>query len=271
MSMNREVVLSSIFILFLLSFTPVSSAIEEITTEYWYVNSNSSAVIVFWVDFEQISWTDKVYVYYFLRPDNTLFSVRAITNNLSNAGNINEIMFNTQLDSISSVGDVATVLNSSIMVFEPGIWNMYLSQCNIDGTYCILVDTSEVNIGFPVITPSPSPSPTAPPSYNNTDTNGSFIIDESGSIDFVSYSDGIVSSISDSTQLMFSMVSYPISVLNSSIYLINSSLNHSSYTVSMSFLMEIIPAFDQALPNKFKAVITFGLVLMAILIILGRE
>src|SRR4030042_115733 len=47
--------------------------------------------------------------------------------------------------------------------------------------------------------------------------------------------------------------------------------NHSSYAVSMSFLLEVIPAFDNALPNKFKAVITYGLVLMAILIILGRE
>src|SRR4030065_1212889 len=146
-------------------------------------------------------------------------------------------------------------------------WNISIS---LKAYSYINMSPFPVPTSYPTPSPTPSPSPTTPPAFNDTNGTG-FTPDSSGSESFASYADGIITNISDGTQLMFSLISYPISVLNYSISSINSSLNHSSYAVSMSFLLEVIPAFDNALPNKFKAVITYGLVLMAILINLGRE
>lgn len=119
--------------------------------------------------------------------------------------------------------------------------------------------------------PLPTLTPTAPTSdvyklynYTNNYTGG---VNTTG---WGSYSYNVVSSFNATVSNIFNIIDYPFSGLRSGIQSVNSSLNNSTYNLSMSFLVVVVPPIISAIPNKIKALITLYLVFLIILIILGK-
>lgn len=85
------------------------------------------------------------------------------------------------------------------------------------------------------------------------------------------YSSQVIGSMNSTIYSIFQIVDYPFLGLRSGIQSINSSLNNSTYNLSMSFLVVVVPPIINAIPNKIKTIITLYLIFLVILIILGRE
>lgn len=112
---------------------------------------------------------------------------------------------------------------------------------------------------------SDNPNPISTSFINNTTWN------YTDTSNFSNYSASVVASFNSSIFYIFDVIDYPISGMGLGIQSINSSLNNTTYNLSMSFLVVTVPPIINAIPTKIKALITLYLILLIILIVVGRD
>lgn len=139
----------------------------------------------------------------------------------------------------------------------------------------LILNFSNTSQPLPTLTPTPTPAPTTVPVALPTQTSNPNI---SGTTDeysttvgdnYTTWANGVVSSYNSSISSIFSIIDYPFAGMRTGIQSINSSLNNSTYNLSMSFLVVVVPPVINAIPTKIKALISLYLIFLVILIILG--
>lgn len=140
-----------------------------------------------------------------------------------------------------------------------------------NSNYTVPVVPSPTPIPTPTYTPFPTPSPITLPNYTPPPISENNTINNSWSSGYFSYVDGQMSNWNYTISNISAFGTFPITTFRGYVDDVNTSLNSVNYSKSVFVLGLIVPVMVDSLHWKVKALVTFYLVCVLILIVLGRE